>query len=825
MKPFIQIAIPHKDILEGRLSMDVFAADLWRVFKGEAPIEYQDPDIFFQKTFLTVGLENLLRVVERRLNGYGGDPVIQIQTPFGGGKTHGLIALYHKMKKLGVNVVVIDGTALDVKESSLWEEIERQLTGSVYILRGETSPGKEKITNLLSKKQPVLILMDEVLEYMTRAEGIKVGDSNLALQTLAFLQELTGAVSTLEKAILVATLPSSTLEHYSEGAERVFQQVQKIFGRVESIFTPVQEGEIKNVVRRRLFQSVDEGLAKEIVNEFVEYLERENLLSGDDLNLYRERFVESYPFKPEVIDILYKRWGSYSTFQRTRGVLRLLSLVIYDLKDKSIPFIGLGDFNLANEEIKRELIKHIGSEYDSIIAQDITSPDAGAKKVDKDIGTSYLPYYLGTKVATTIFMMSFSGRGERGNSIKEIKINSTLPDLPSSIIDDVINKLRERLFYLSDEELYFSNQPNLNRILINKEENIPDNELFDIERDLIRKFLPGRDSKFSVYVFPSSSSDIKDDKNLKLVILKDYRNIQDFISYYGERPRVYKNTIIFLYPDESYELAFYRFLRQKRAWELIYKDDKLTLTEGQKREVKRRIDDAEKREYEELRRYYRKLSLPNGNTKDLGTPTYNINPRLDEEIYSFLKREGLILDKITHTLIFEKYLKNRDKVETKSILESLYNTPGEMIITSEDVLRNAIKEGKEGGIFNLLLRDETTDDVTFSEGEVITVSRPSPPKPPLETITENLPEPIPGSETPTQKGYKRLHLELDVPPGRLSDITRTVNSILGRKFNSVKLKITIDVGNGFISESEYEDKVREALSQAGINVLDENKEE
>lgn len=824
IKPFIQVALPHKDILEGRLSMDVFAADLWQVFRGSAPIEYQDPDIFFQKTFLTVGLKNLLGVVEKRLTGNGGDPVIQIQTPFGGGKTHGLIALYHKMKELGANVAVIDGTALDAKESRLWEEIERQLTGRISLLGGETSPGKEKIIELLSRKQSVLILMDEVLEYVVKAEGIKVGDSNLAYQTLAFLQELTGAVSTIEKALLVATLPSSTLEHYSEGAERIFQQIQKIFGRVESIFTPVQEGEIENVVRRRLFQSVDEGSAKKIVNEFVEYLERENLLNGDDLNLYRERFMRSYPFKPEVIDILYKRWGSYPNFQRTRGVLRLLSMVIYDLREENIPFIGLGDFNLANEEIKRELIKHIGSEYDSIIAQDITSPDAGAKKVDKDIGTSYLPYHLGTKVATNIFMLSFSGRGERGSSIKEIKINSSIPDLPSSIIDDVINKLRERLFYLSDEGLYFSNQPNLNRILINREESIPDDELFDAEKDLIKKYLSGKDSKFSVYIFPSSSLDVKDDKSLKLVILKSYGDIQKFIDYYGERPRVYRNTLFFLYPDESNELGFYRFLRQKKAWELIDRDDKLTLTEGQKREVKRRIEDAEKRGYEELRRYYRKLYLPKGDEKDLGTPTYNINPKLDEDIYSFLKKEGLILEKISHIVISDKYLKNRDKVETKSILESLYNTPGEMIITSEDVLRNAIKEGIEKGAISVLVRDKLADEVTFSEGEVITISKPNPPKPPTEPTIENLPGTIPRPEAPVQKGYKRLHLELDVPVGRLSDIARTVNNLLKNRFNSIKLKITIDVKDGFISESEYEDKVCEALSQAEISVLDEKKE-
>src|SRR3990172_7486547 len=99
MKAFHTIAVPHQDILEGRLTMDVFAADLWEVSQGRGPDEYRDPETFFRKTYLTEGLKNLLDVVERRLQGKGGDPVIQIQTPFGGGKTHALIAMYHRAKE------------------------------------------------------------------------------------------------------------------------------------------------------------------------------------------------------------------------------------------------------------------------------------------------------------------------------------------------------------------------------------------------------------------------------------------------------------------------------------------------------------------------------------------------------------------------------------------------------------------------------------------------------------------------------------------------------------------------------------------------------
>ncbi len=156
MMPFHSIAIPHRDILEGRLTMDVFAADLYEVSQKRGPDEYKDAETFFKKTYLTQGLENLLNVVEKRLNGKGGDPVIQIQTPFGGGKTHALIAMYHKAKDWKAMPVVLSGTALSTKEA-LWAVIEKQLTVKNEKLTGNIAPGKEAIRKLLSEKQPVLI--------------------------------------------------------------------------------------------------------------------------------------------------------------------------------------------------------------------------------------------------------------------------------------------------------------------------------------------------------------------------------------------------------------------------------------------------------------------------------------------------------------------------------------------------------------------------------------------------------------------------------------------------------------------------------------------
>src|SRR5438445_5338198 len=270
MKPFHTIAIPHRDILEGKLTMEVFAADLWETYAGRAPPEYKDATTFYKKTYLTQGLKNLLTVIEKRLRGSGGDPVVQIQTPFGGGKTHALIAMFHRAKEWEAKTVVIVGTALGPQDT-LWGTIEKQLTGDISQLSGNVSPGREKLRTLLKQHQPVLILMDEVLEYTTKAAGVQIGDTSLAAQTIAFMQELTEVAGTLENVCVVVTLPSSVLEHYDERAEKLFQQLQKVAGRVEKIYTPVQENEITKVMRRRLFSDVDEGKAERITAEFMAY--------------------------------------------------------------------------------------------------------------------------------------------------------------------------------------------------------------------------------------------------------------------------------------------------------------------------------------------------------------------------------------------------------------------------------------------------------------------------------------------------------------------------------------------------------------------------
>jgi len=539
-KAFHIIAIPHRDILDGRLTMDVFAADLWEVCQNRGPDEYKDAAIFFKKTYMTEGLNNLLDIVEKRLLGKGGDPVIQIQTPFGGGKTHALIAMYHKIAEWNAQKAVIVGTALSTSET-LWAVIEKQLTGEVNRLTGQVSPGKEALRGLFSENQPVLILIDELLQYITRAAGVKIAESTLAAQTVAFIHEVTEVASTLEKVSLVITLPSSMPERYDEAAERLYQQLQKVAGRIEKIYTPVQENEITKIIRRRLFSDITEDEVGKAVSSFMRYAEKEGILPvGTLATEYRDRFLDSYPFMPEVVDVFYHRWGSFPTFQRTRGVLRLLSLVIYSLKTKNKPYISLADFDLSNQDIRQELLKHIGPEYNGVIGNDITDWDAGSQKVDISLGSAYQGLSLGTRSAATMFLYSFSGGIERGATLGEIKRSATIIENPASVVAEATEQLKGKLFFLQNigDRYFFSNQPNLNRILLTNMENVKDEKVVETEQELLKGNIAG--GKLRVFIWEDNANNIPDSEELKLVILKTDSKaaIKNILTSKGQTPRV-----------------------------------------------------------------------------------------------------------------------------------------------------------------------------------------------------------------------------------------------------------------------------------------------
>ncbi len=173
-------------------------------------------------------------------------------TPFGGGKTHTLIYLYHKAKEWGANVVVFSGAKLGSKDNTLWEEFENQLNGKIERFKGKTPPGGEELKKFLKQYEPLLILMDEVHAYLVGTLTEKVGESTLATQSLLFIQNLTNTVKTSDRTLIFMSLPASC-PYGDDASEKLLQNLKRIVGRVERVYTPVSDEEVAGVIRRRLF--------------------------------------------------------------------------------------------------------------------------------------------------------------------------------------------------------------------------------------------------------------------------------------------------------------------------------------------------------------------------------------------------------------------------------------------------------------------------------------------------------------------------------------------------------------------------------------------
>lgn len=735
---FETIAKPHSDILKGNFTADTYAARLGQVVQNEGPRDYRDAQRFFERTHETNGLISLLNGVEGRLKGRNRrnqDPIIQLQTPFGGGKTHTLIALYHKAKEWNALPVVMVGSAMDPGHGdTFWASIERQLTGNLQHFTTQVAPGSDSLADIFDRTQkPVLILMDEVLNYLERAAGVSVQQSTLAEQTIAFMLSLTEAVASNKRITFVATLQASEIAPITEK----FPLFTELLTRMKRVVTPVEDTEIASIIRKRLFAEVNSNEVKRITQEFAKYARQENILPpGIQESEYRKQFMESYPFQSEVIDVLYQRWGSFPNFQRTRGVLRFLSRVVHRASGKNRPYITLADFDLTDSDIRGELLEHIDAPYRGIINNDITGRTAGAKTVDKTSGGTYQHLALGTRTATAIFLYSFTGGMERGATLEEIKRSAAVLEHPSAIIDTAKHQLTEHLFYLRTEngKTYFDTQPNLNRIVQTRMENV-DSEVVKarVAAQLRTSFKAGREARLKIHRLPKDGMTVPDDETLKLIVLdrRDDTFCQDLIENRGETRRIYRNTLFFILPATGEATELKAETRKIIAYEEIKKDTSLNLSREQKREVDDTLKQSNSSLESALRRDYRTVIVPqkDGFTEeDLGPPVVGMTPPFDEMVYDLLCVKNAIATNLGPQNIAIAYLQNNATVSTVQLLNTSLRTPGEKRVQRQTWI-DGIRRGVETGIFGI--GERVTDklmprafntalpEVTLTDTEVI----------------------------------------------------------------------------------------------------------
>ncbi|MCX7918197.1 MAG: DUF499 domain-containing protein [bacterium] len=874
-----QVATPHKDIREGKLSEAIFACDLGDVVNGKAPLEYQDASIFFQKTHLTHGLNNLVNNVLTRLTDGTGDPVIQLQTPFGGGKTHALVTLYHLIKhrkKIDhiceianlpkpkqAQVAVFVGTQADALAGKTpWGALADQLGQYALVKehdKNRIAPGKEKLKQIIDASGPTLILIDELLEYIVKANRAEQVTKTTRGQTLAFLHEISEVVAASEHCALVITLPSSILEQYDEEAERSLRQLQKISGRIETIYTPVEGMEYYEVIRKRLFENLgDEKVRKQVAESYFSLYQSLSTEVPSEVKevAYRERILCAYPFHPELIDVLYERWGSISTFQRTRGVLRLLAEVIADLYQRKVvsPLIHSALVNLANQTIRREFINHIGNEFESVIASDIAGQNAKSLKIDKEMGSEYEKYNIAQGIATAVFLYSFSGGEHNWTTLPRIRISLLREGIPATIVGDAVAKLADELWYFHSEnnQYAFRNQPNLNRVILDREETITEERIQEELYVLLEKYA-GR--ALEIYLWPKESSDIPDNKNLKLAILSpDYgydsakgkQLTTELFEKAGIGFRIYKNTLFTLAMDTHQHLVLTKLIRQYLALSDIQNDKSLleTLTKPTREELKKKSIEIEKKIPFEILNAYRYLALMENSGlgwKDLGIPTIGTSQTISERVKQYLCDQEIILTAVTPKYLLDKtFGKDESQKSVREIYELFLKTPGMPIPESEKIILNAVEQGCESGILGIQVGNEikykqrvlpdmdavvmrgAIAEKMMKEKEAEGQPRGTAEQPPeTPTGTGTIP-PVSEPTTGPAPIVRRVNIRATVPWDKLSHVMKGVIGPLKEKGGAVP-EITIEIRAESLpgyDRTTLDSKVKETLHQIGADIKD-----
>ena len=639
--PWRDVVEPHQDVATGEFQQAEFAADLAKVHSGSAPPEYRDPRQFFSRTYLTEGLSALLVGAAKRLSGGGGDPVVELQTNFGGGKTHSMLALYHMAgptpvqdlsgldqlldkKGLsvpdGVNRAVLVGTSRgpqDVinaeggrKIRTTWGELAWQLGGpAAFDMVAENdangiAPGSQLLETLFKKYAPCLILIDEWVAYLRqiyKVEGLPSGsfDANLS-----FVQSLTEAVKASPGTLLVASLPASQIEVGGEGGQEALARLKQTFSRVESSWRPASQEESYEIVRRRLFKEIAGDKFHHRDNTLKQFakLYRENandFPQGCADEDYRRKLEKAYPIHPELFDQLYTTWGSLEKFQRTRGVLRLMAQAIHELWMNGDPSVMImpGSVSVSSPRVEPELLHYLDVSWQSIIAGDVDGTASTPYKVDQS-APNLNRYSATRRVARAIFMGTAPTHQQQNTGLddKQINLGVVQPGERPAIFGDALRRLTNQAKFMHSDlgRYWYSMSASLNRIAADKAAQI-EAALVDVTIDAeLGKYVNGladRGYFDAVQVAPASSAEVPDDAGgVRAVVLgvKHPHNgregsdalveAKDILTQRGSTPRVYRNMLVFI-AAEARQLDHLRdAVRGCLAWGEIVRDkDRLEL--------------------------------------------------------------------------------------------------------------------------------------------------------------------------------------------------------------------------------------------------------
>ncbi len=581
LKPWRDVVTPHPDVAGGRYRQAEFAADLAQVLSGRAEPEYQDPAEFYQRTYITEGMKSLLVAALERVSKKGGEPVVQLKTAFGGGKTHTMLALYHllggkapadrlagvkeilKTAKLDslpkANLAVLVGTALDPTKArkhpklkgkqvkTLWGDMAAQIGGPEGFALVESAdtagvaPGADTLVELLDGFGPCVILIDELVAYARNiysATGLPAGsfDSNMT-----FVQSLTEAVKRSKRGLVVATIPESNIEIGGEAGKATLDRLENTFGRLEAVWKPVGALEGFEIVRRRLFSPIkDEAGRDEVCRAF----SRMYADGGTDFpqeckeGTYLERLRAAYPIHPDVFDRLYDDWSTLERFQKTRGVLRLMAAAIHDLwvrGDKSLLILP-GSIPVDAQKVRDELTRYLPDGWNTVVDKDVDGDRSEPYRVDNE-NPRLGQVMAARRVARTIFLGSApSVRDQRVRGIEDVRIRLGVvqPGESVAVFNDALARLLDRLthLYSGNRRFWYDLPPNLRRTVEDRASRL---EATEVEAEIERRLRGVADSERGrrrerdqdlfkgIHTCPAGSGDVPDEQEARLVVLPPAR--------------------------------------------------------------------------------------------------------------------------------------------------------------------------------------------------------------------------------------------------------------------------------------------------------------
>lgn len=579
LKPWREIITPHPDVASGRYEHAEFAADLWQVHIGQGTEEYRNPVEFFRRTYLTGSLRRLLVGAVQRLSGKGGDPVVQLQTNFGGGKTHSMLALYHlfggtKPSELfGVDEVMAEAGVTEIPTArrvvlvgnkispgnpvtkpdgtvvrTLWGELAWQLGGKEAYARvarddeNATNPG-DVLRELFRDYGPCLILIDEWVAYARQLHD----DSDLpggSFETqFTFAQALTESAKLAGNCLLVISLPASDTHGsphtHADDVEvggirgrEALDRLRNVIGRVESSWRPATAEEGFEIVRRRLFEPLrgPEAFKQRDVTAraFADLYRAQKAEFPSECSEadYERRIQAAYPIHPEVFDRLYADWSTLVKFQRTRGVLRLMAAVIHCLwenGDKN-PLILPSTIPIDDSRVQFELTRYLSDNWTPIIEKDVDGAHSLPARIDREV-PNLGRLHATRRVARTIYLGSapLTATTHRGLDDHRIKLGCVMPGEPPALFSDALRRLASQATYLYQDgtRAWYSTQPTVSKLARDRAEQLrrdPDKVAGELERR-IRDNVRNMGDFSRVHALPQSSADVPDDLEARLVVL------------------------------------------------------------------------------------------------------------------------------------------------------------------------------------------------------------------------------------------------------------------------------------------------------------------